>query len=48
MKIETDNYKRISTVAKIKGKTTVWIQRLVKENKLESILIDKTIFIKVK
>jgi len=36
---------RISTYAKMIGKTPVWVQYLIKHGKLNTVLVDNTIFI---
>jgi hypothetical protein len=36
---------RISTYAKMIGKTTQWVRRLIKDGKLKTKVIDNTIFI---
>jgi hypothetical protein len=40
------NLVRISTYAKLIGKTTTWVRQLIKNKSIEIIIIDNTIFIK--
>lgn len=43
--IDKNKLVRISTYAKLIGKTTVWVLKLIKKEKLKTEVIDNTIFI---
>ncbi len=48
MKIETDDYIKASTYAKLIGKTARWVYKLIERNELNHIEIDGVLFIKIK
>ncbi len=45
---ELENLKTASTYARMKGVSTSYIYKLIRDNKLKSIVIDEVIFINIK